>query len=333
METDPAGGLLLIIAIGTAKDPHVSTVIEKLKSRFVACVVADYLARTPVRVEVDEAGAFSVWINQEPVTGPVLVWDRLKMWIPDIAISGQQRSAHAHYESQEWGAFYNLLTGFYADDVVNSRRSRLCMIKPYQQTVAAKAGFLVPATCVTNVKKDVISFLAREPNLVMKSLSAGQVIPRSEENPIPYNVMTMKAGSDVLHAASADAIGRCPHFLQRNVAKSFELRVVVVGEHMFAFRIDSQAHKTSELDWRNAIQHLDFDPFELPNPVVRKIRSFFDTYSLFTGSLDLIVDEYDRYWFLECNEDGQWLWLDYVVDGAISDAFASALSYRLTSTE
>ncbi len=321
----------MIIVLGTFQDKHVSTVVDELKSLSVNCVVADYLARTPVRAEVDGVGSFSLWVDDQPVTGPVLVWDRLKMGISYFAIPGEPRSAH--YESQEWNAFYNLLTGMYADDVVNSRRSRMCMIKPYQQTIAAKAGFLVPPTCVTNVKADVVSFLAREPSLVLKSLSAGQVMPRPEENPVPYNVMTMEAGGDVLHAASTDSIGRCPHFLQRNIAKSFELRLVVVGEHMFAFRIDSQTLESSKLDWRHALRHLEFEPFELPIPVVRTVRRFFDTSGLFTGSLDLIVDEDGRYWFLECNQDGQWLWMDPIIDGAISKAFAKALASRLAETE
>ena len=321
----------MIIVLGTSQDEHVSVVVDELKALSVDCVIADYLARTPVRAEVDSLGSFCLWINDQQVRTPTLVWDRLKMWTPTLEISGQPRSAH--YESQEWYAFYNLLTGIFADNVVNSRRSSMCMIKPYQQVVAARAGFLVPPTCVTNVKADVISFLGREPKLVLKSLSAGKVMPRPEESPVPYNVMTMEAAGDVLHAASNDAISRCPHFLQRNVAKSFEVRLVVVGEHMFAFRIDSQARESSKLDWRHALRHLEFEPFGLPVPVVQTVRKFFDALGLFTGSLDLIVDEGGRYWFLECNQDGQWSWLDPVVDGAISKAFASALASRLAATE
>ena len=321
----------MIIVLGTSQDEHVSTVVDELKTLSVNCVVADYLARTPVRAEVDSFGSFRLWIDDKLIKGSILVWDRLKMWTTPFVIPGEPRSAHC--ESQEWHAFYSLLTGIFDDNVINSRSSRMCMIKPYQQIVAANAGFLVPPTCVTNLKADVISFLGKEPKLILKSLSAGKIMPRPEENPIPYNVMTMEASGDVLHAASNDTIGRCPHFFQRNVAKSFEVRLVVVGEHVFAFRIDSQAHESSKLDWRNALRHLEFEPFELPAPVAQSVRRFLDTLGLFTGSLDLIVDEDGRYWFLECNQDGQWSWLDSVVNGAISKAFANALASRLAATE
>ena len=321
----------MIIVLGTSQDEHVSTVTDELVRLSVDCAVVDYLARTPVRVEVDGLGSFSLWINNRPVTGPSLIWDRVKMWAPSFGIRGERRSAQ--YESQEWHAFYGLLTGVFGNDVVNSRHSRMCMIKPYQQMAAAKAGFLVPPTCVTNVKTHAVAFLSKEPDLVIKSLSAGRVTPKAEEQPVPYNVMTMQASSEVLHAASADAIGRCPHFFQQNVAKAFELRLVVVGAYMFAFRIDSQAFESSKLDWRHALQHLHFEPFQLPTRVIEQVRAFLNRLGLFTGSLDLIVDENEGYWFLECNQDGQWSWLDSVVDGAISRAFAKALADRLLVAE
>ena len=207
------------------------------------------------------------------------------------------------------------------------------MIKPYQQMAAGEVGFLVPPTCVTNVKSHAVAFLNKEPDLVIKSLSAGRVMPRSDEQPVPYNVMTMNASSETLHAASADAIGRCPHFFQRNVAKAFEIRLVVVGDYMFAFRIDSQSLESSKLDWRHALHHLHFEPFQLPTKVVEQVSAFLNKLGLFSGSMDLIVDEDGGYWFLECNQDGQWSWLDSEVDGAISKAFANALAHRLSEAD
>ena len=79
--------------------------------------------------------------------------------------------------------------------------------------------------------------------------------------------------------------------------------------------------------------HVEFEPFDLPIRVIRTARKFLDTFGLFTGNLDVIVDDNGHFWILECNHDGQWSWLDPDLDGTISKAFASALAGRLAATE
>ncbi|MGF1457140.1 MAG: hypothetical protein ACFB6R_17410 [Alphaproteobacteria bacterium] len=43
------------------------------------------------------------------------------------------------------------------------------------------------------------------------------------------------------------------------------------------------------------------------------------------GSFDLVVDPEGVYWFLACNTQGQWFWLDETIDYVISEAFADLL--------
>ena len=292
-------------------------------------VVIDYLEKTPVQFSVGEDGRHELQIGSEVYCPPFLIWDRRKVWMPGLTIEGDQRSSH--YETQEWNAFYSLLVGTFSDWVVNTPHSRLCLLKPYQQIVAARVGFKVPPTAVTNEKKDSLKFAAKEPRVVLKSLSAGKVIPKPHENPIPYNVMTMRVSKESLNAATEEEIGRCPHFFQRKISKSYELRVVAVGKSQFAFRIDSQNSALTRLDWRNGIQMLRFVPVEIEETISSKIRCFMERLNLFTGSFDLIIDRHNQCWFLECNQDGQWSWLDSEVDGRIAASYAGALANHLSS--
>ncbi len=43
------------------------------------------------------------------------------------------------------------------------------------------------------------------------------------------------------------------------------------------------------------------------------------------GALDFVVDRYDRWWFLEVNPNGQWLWLEQATGQPMSAAVAGAL--------
>ncbi|RMH39048.1 MAG: ATP-dependent carboxylate-amine ligase, partial [Gammaproteobacteria bacterium] len=39
-----------------------------------------------------------------------------------------------------------------------------------------------------------------------------------------------------------------------------------------------------------------------------------------------IEDQEGDFWFLECNSEGQWYWLDKAIGGIISDTFAEVLA-------
>lgn len=317
----------MIVIFGTERDEHVSSVAHKLTQNRVPTVVLDYLEKTPVTFLMDKSGRHQLNIDDLSTPQETLLWDRTKLGLPGFSVEGEPRSAA--FETREWHAIYTLLAGVFANRTVNSLESRRCMVKPYQQLLASKCGFLVPPTLVTNAMEAVQRFLAKESRLVVKTLSGAKISPKPTENPIPYNIMTLPVDQDALRRASSESIARCPHFFQRNITKSFELRVVAVGDAFFAFKIHSQTFASSSQDWRRALPWLNFEPIVLPGEIAERVRAFLDVAGLFTGSFDLIVDDQDQCWFLECNQDGQWSWLDSIVDGQISSAFAEALAGRM----
>ncbi|HEX3129049.1 MAG TPA: hypothetical protein VH394_17075, partial [Thermoanaerobaculia bacterium] len=87
----------------------------------------------------------------------------------------------------------------------------------------------------------------------------------------------------------------------------------------------------SSLDWRKGIEVAGFTPVSLDEGTVVKIRAFMARMGLFIGSLDLIVDPEQQVWFLECNQDGAWGWLDDIAEGAVTRAFADAFVRRLSA--
>ena len=318
-----------VLIIGTSNDPHVSRVQEKLTEIEVPSIVLDYLTQTPFSVSSDESASCTIEIDGQHMVDSFLIWDRLKMFaVPMLSLNGDKRSAA--YQSKEWIAFYHMLTGLFSANVVNSPQSRTCLLKPFQQSVAASVGLKVPPTLVTNIRQRAVEFAAREERVIVKSLSAGKVMPRANEADIPYNLMTMPVSESKLRAAADDEIRACPHFFQRKIEKAYELRVVAVGDRLFPFKVDSQKNELTKLDWRNGIPIVDFAPIELEASLENKLKAFLAEMGLFTGSFDLMVDEEGESWFLECNQDGQWIWLDDLIDEKIAESFAYAFKERLT---
>lgn len=322
-----------LVILGTRTDSHVDRVIREVERRGNPQIfVLDYLADTRFSLEQDAAGRIVLQINGTTLPERFLIWDRIKL-LPGTELYIRGDEASSGYAAQEWRAFYRLLCGLNSERVVNSLESRSCLIKPYQQAVAASVGFRVPPTLVTNDKSSVQAFQQQNGRrLIMKSISAGRLKTAADggEN-VPFVVMTMRVPPEDLEAASPEEIAYCPHFFQQEIEKLHELRVVVVDGQVLPFRIDSQKHELSSLDWRKGIDVAGFAPVSLDEGTVARIQAFMSRMGLFSGSLDLIVDPEQQVWFLECNQDGAWGWLDDIAEGAVTRAFADGLVRRLSA--
>lgn len=179
--------------------------------------------------------------------------------------------------------------------------------KLHQLNVAIAEGLRVPATLVSNRPGDIQAFIdSAEGQIVAKPLS-----------PLNWHGPTHVAAAyttvvSVDDCQDANALRWLPMIYQERVEKAFELRVVVMGRTIFAAKILSQSIPEAVLDWRAAQQSPDlcYEMFELPSDVTEQIFRFMDRVGLVFGALDLIVDPIGNFWFLEVNEQGQFLFLE-----------------------
>jgi len=323
-----------LVILGTETDPHVARIKNKIKRKEnVEVFILDYHTETKFSVCLKEYGHPTLSIDNKLAPEKRLIWDRNKI-LPgtELHIHGDDDTATG-YAAQEWRAFYTLICGLNKERVINSLESRRCMIKPYQQIIASSVGLATPHTLITNEKKIALEFHSDcNSNVIMKSISAGKVKPSSDggEN-IPYNVMTMRIERSDLNSSTDEEIGFCPHFFQEEIKKDHELRIVVVGNRILPFRIDSQKRKTTEVDWRKGIHLIDFKKCAINEDLTYKIRNFMEKIGFFSGSIDIAIDKSGKPWFLECNQDGAWCWLDDIANGKVSQAFADEIYAKLIS--
>lgn len=118
-----------------------------------------------------------------------------------------------------------------------------------------------------------------------------------------------------------------PAMLQPNVPKAYELRVTVVGERVFAARIDSQASRSTAVDWRHYHDtNVGYTAYDLPQDVADRCVRLVAGLGLSFGALDFIVTPDGRYVFLELNVNGQWAFVELRTGMPISDAIADWLA-------
>ncbi|MFD5497022.1 ATP-grasp ribosomal peptide maturase [Streptomyces sp. GDS52] len=170
--------------------------------------------------------------------------------------------------------------------------------KPSGLAAAAAAGFLLPPTLVTSSPDAARAFIKQH----------GPVIYKPLHNPV-YLVDGISNVVKVAEVAAEDiddSVAGTAHLFQQRVDKAADVRVTVIGETVFAVRIDSDL-----LDWRTDYSRLRYSVDTPPPGVTEALHAYLSHFGLVFGAFDFAVDHEGRWWFLECNPSGQWYWLEH----------------------
>nr|GEV52262.1 hypothetical protein [Tanacetum cinerariifolium] len=191
--------------------------------------------------------------------------------------------------------------------------------KLYNLKVATGLGFIIPETIISNQKQTITDFFHRhEGEIIIKPIFNNKLLHSNHKQVI----FTSKVKRE--HIDQLDQFHITPSIFQCNIPKAYEVRVTIVGQHIFAAAVDSQAHEATKQDWRK--EKLLFTPYTLPEDIAEKCLSLVSALNLNFGAIDLIKSTDGQYYFLEINPNGQWAWMEMDCGLPIS----SALIHELT---
>jgi glutathione synthase/RimK-type ligase-like ATP-grasp enzyme len=197
-------------------------------------------------------------------------------------------------------------------------RERRAASKPAQLFVARQVGLQIPPTVITNDPEEVRSFIDRSTlETVYKALSQ----PRNLDG---HKVLFTGLVTEE-RKAELDLIRITPAIFQQRVPKAYELRVTVVGQKIFAVKIDSQLRHESKLDWRRALHQVEYEPLCLPTEIEQKVYAFMHNFGLVYGALDFVVTPDGDHVFLEVNPSGAYMWVEAATGLEITSALADVL--------
>ncbi|WP_328503427.1 ATP-grasp ribosomal peptide maturase [Streptomyces sp. NBC_00457] len=185
--------------------------------------------------------------------------------------------------------------------------------KPAQLALAQRLGLKVPPTIVTNDPDAAREFIQEHGQVIYKTLRWTPY----ERDGIGLTSWAEPVSSDEI----TEAVRVTPHLFQARVVKTADLRVLLVGERVFAVRIDSGL-----LDWRKDYSALTYHVVDLPDRLTKTLRAYLDHYGLTSGSFDLAVDRAGEPHWLELNPNGQWGWLEENTGLPMAAAFADLLT-------
>jgi glutathione synthase/RimK-type ligase-like ATP-grasp enzyme len=196
------------------------------------------------------------------------------------------------------------------------------ILKPVQMRVAQESGFDVPRTLYSNDPERIRTFIRRMGGtVVFKQLALVGVWSDGDKRFAPYTTTVREDQlADDLRTAAA------PGIFQEILPRAYELRVTVMGDRMFVTRLDPPAAEDAKVDWRLAVlrgQTEQMKPASIPPSVEQSVRAYMRNMNLVFGCFDLFVTPEGRHVFIECNEAGQFLFVEQETGEAVLDAFVA----------
>ncbi|MGV9456253.1 ATP-grasp ribosomal peptide maturase [Streptomyces sp. NPDC003635] len=212
-------------------------------------------------------------------------------------------------------ALYGMLYSAPARWMNHPRDADRARLKPWQLRVAHLSGFAVPPTVFTTSPRLAREFAEEHRDVVVKSASGP---PPGEPG---VTLPTTLIGPDADFAAVAAG----PVLLQRYVPKRADIRLTCVGERLFAAR---KRAEPGQVDGRFGETGHAWEPVTVPGRIAGSVREYVGLSSLAYAAFDFAEDEDGVWWFLECNQGGQFGFVELETGQPISAAVAHWLAHH-----
>ena len=325
----------MILIITNIEDEHPTPVIETLIKRNIPvfrlnteCLLTDY------EFTWWNTSGLSRFIIKNKQTGLTLdiedltaVWDRRPKLPKELPFKVSE--AINKHNLKEAAGFLRFLRSYITStpSIGSILYDEYASSKMEQLQYAEFIGLKVPDTVFTNRQEDILAMARYHQEIVLKSIASDGIMDDGKGT--EYVFYSQKVSLQDIVNAPKEAFTQTVSYVQEYISKAFELRVTVVAKKVFACKIESQhlADNEGKIDWRQGYDHgLRYEPYDLPDDISEKCIKFLDRMRLNFGAFDFIVTPSGDFVFLECNPNGQWLWIEMETGLKISEAIADTLA-------
>lgn len=328
---NPAGEIsccMNVLILSSQHDAHVLRVSEVLSSLGVEVQTLAHDAPEDFAIIRGSEGELVFRIGGTHLA-PDLVWMRPK--IRPQSGSTLEEHAEEQVNRAQWLGSYREIAACLEDKIYNNHRdSFLDYKKIFQMKVARRCGFKVPISMISNARNELIDFVLKRESAVTKPIGAASLMKLGRNGRLLFQAMlTTRVNRDLAAQCDEESFRFCPALVQEEIKKSFELRIYADHSRVFAISLQSQNHACTEVDWRPGESFISKDIFR-PSPgfearILRLVREIGVAY----GVIDIIVDNENKLWFLECNPEGQWASIDSMHQGALAAHIARDMVHRI----
>lgn len=236
----------------------------------------------------------SVWIR------------RLDQPVPNPKVS----EADKKFADLEYRSFHNCIAYMLETQPVwcinKFSASRFINNKSVQLHLARTCGLKVPKALMSNAPGGVKKFFDHNPSRTICKAFTPHVWQRESVGGVAVTE-TFELTREQL--PPDEILTYAPSIYQDMVVKQFDIRTVIMGHRVYSYALHNPL---KALDWRQdaGLGKIEVEIVATPADVERGIVAFAKKAGICFGSIDFAVDMDGAWWFLEINEQGQFLWLD-----------------------
>lgn len=248
-----------------------------------------------------------IWLGKHVLEPGDVVWVRrpAQTMLNPHAVPEDKKFATAEYRWFFHSVMYFLET-LPIHCVNKYTASRFINNKSVQILIAKACGMNVPGTLMTNSPEAVREYFQQNTNRTICKAFFPHVWQKDPRSSIAVTE-TFELMREMLPAD--EVLTYAPAIYQEMVVKQFDVRMVLLGSTVYSYALHNPK---GALDWRqDAGQGLvRVEPIATPSEVEVGVLAFVSRSGIAYGSFDFAVDAQGKWWFLEVNEGGQFLWLD-----------------------
>lgn len=328
----------MISIFGSLKDPHTQEVAQKICALGYPCTVIstdrEDLKNTSFIFSYNNDNDSSIEITQGDTK--LNINDIHSAWVVQPIFS--LFSTTEQYFCQElkfwfftWRESLNgiyallerrglLINGCISEAVANQNKIRY--ISASSTKILKK-----PKTIISNNRKSLLEFFRSfNSPVILKTLHQMQLSVDSESTMLLASIVQE---DDFLEFQQTN---ECPIFLQEYINKAYDVRITIVGDRIFACKIDATNSDAGRVDWRAYdLANTPHTKYDLSSVVSEEIIRICRQMNLHYATIDLCIDQSGNYYLLDINPFGRYLWIEDAIGAPITDAIANLLIKKSSS--
>ncbi|MFB9457593.1 ATP-grasp ribosomal peptide maturase [Streptomyces antimycoticus] len=305
---------MTVLILTCRQDVTADLVVAELREQGVPLVrfdPADLPDQAGLSVEFDR-GDFTGYLSTEGRL--VSVHGVRSIWVRRPGRPAAHAANPSEWLTAECGqALYGMLYATTARWMNHPAAAEPARHKPFQLRVAQHSGFAVPSTLVTTYPRAARDFAVQCTDIVVKSASG----PPTADPPVALPTTRIGPDTDFSDVAAGATL------LQRYIPKAADIRLFCVGSELFAAR---KTAASGQVDGRYGCHGHHWEAVDAPARIVRAVHEYMALTGLAYGAFDFAEDADGLWWFLECNQGGQFGFVELETGQPIAAAVASWLA-------